>query len=330
MVIQILNRVENQVPKNCCPRAKRNVSNSFGGEPIIDRICIAGLGLIGGSFAKALLAANFKVVGIDSSPEALQQVRASQLEIELYDRPCEAIGKCDLLILCTPPGAELRFLESAIAFIDRDTIILDTAGIKSSIMQGARKILLPEHIFIGGHPMAGREKSGWEMSASAIFNKADFIMTPYAENNENYSAGVKKVKSLLHLCKFGRIIEMSPEKHDRIVAHTSQLLHAISAAILNTEDDFDSDMFCGGSYRDFTRIGDFNAELWTELFILNKKQLGTEIHALCAKLMEMDQALEAEDWNKMKSLFEAATMRRRFVWDKLLAKPEAISTGSDC
>jgi len=231
------------------------------------RITIIGLGLIGGSFAKSIREnTNNYIIAYDQCEDTLKKALSEEIIDEGYTSAELAVSTSDLIIMCLYPEATMKFIENNGSYIKSDAIVTDTAGLKTDIVSFFKMRTHKDQIieYIGGHPIAGSEKSGYENSNASIFKNASYILTPHEGNSK---AALGTLSALLKQIGFASVTEMSPEKHDERIAYTSHLPHIIASALLNQMPD---QSLIGGSFRDATRVGQMNAELWQELVLTNK------------------------------------------------------------
>lgn len=262
------------------------------------KIGIVGLGLIGGSLLKAIKKnTNYLCYGYNRTEQTLMQAQS------LLDGRLELsnIKDMDILFLCIAPKAAIEFVEENIHLFSRDCIIIDVCGVKKYMVDSLEKICLEKGvIFLGGHPMAGREVNGFINSSAEMFVGASFILTP---TESNYKV-VAKIEKLILDIGFAIVVKVSPEEHDAIIAYTSQLAHIVSNAYVKSPTLKHSKGLSAGSFEDLTRVARLDSKMWTELFMLNKKNLLLELDVLLASLNEYRQALQAEDEGMLISLLE--------------------------
>ncbi len=254
-------------------------------------IVISGMGIIGGSMAKAIkkYTDNY-VYGINRSPLPLKKA----LECGAIDEigNSDTLEKADMLVLCTYPEASVRFVEENADKINKSCVVIDTCGIKSGICQRLSQ-LADEYgfTFVGFHPMAGKEKNGFDVSEADLFSGANAIIVPC---DAPHSA-VDKVASLVKKLRFGNVVFASPEEHDRMIAYTSQIPHVLACAYVFSPNCVKHKGFSGGSYRDVSRVANINASLWSELFIENKEPLVNEIDTLINNLNKIKDEIKKGD-----------------------------------
>lgn len=270
------------------------------------KIIVVGLGLIGGSIAKALKRnTNHEILGFDIQEETM--LDACSLKVIDRKADLEDIRHADVIFLCTYPKEAIDFVRRYQTDFPSDCIITDTCGIKTYICEQIKKIP-GNFVFLGAHPMAGKEKNGFSASDPSIFIGASYIITPCGAPQD----AIDKLSTLIRAMGFGKIILTTPEKHDRVIAFTSQLPHVLACAyVLSPTCEFHCG-FSAGSYRDVSRVADINAELWTHLFIENKEELTKEIDILIHNLaLFRDTLVEDKKGNLNELLQKAANIKRR-------------------
>lgn len=270
---------------------------------------IVGLGLIGGSMAKAAHSCGHRVLGCDKAPEVMAQALAEGvLAGELTE---SALGECDLLLLALYPQAAVEHLTRWAPAVGRQCVVIDLCGVKRAVC-GPLEQLARQHgfLYLGGHPMAGMEKSGYGVSQGDLFQKASMILTPAPD----FPAPVlERVESWFLSLGFGRVQRSTPEEHDRIIALTSQLAHVISCAYIGSPTALGFLGFSAGSFQDMTRVARLNETMWTELFLENRDYLAQEIDSLAQRLAEYGRAVGQGDREALYSLLQQAHQRKEFV-----------------
>lgn len=272
------------------------------------KVTIIGLGLIGASYAKALKKLDFKTVwGVDLSSEVLSKAEKYGIIDEGFLKPENALEASDIVIIALYPKATLNFVKKYKEHFRKNSIITDTAGLKASIVSEIQEIL-PENVeFVGGHPMAGKEGKGLEMSSEAIFEGANYIITP---SEKNKAESLEFIEQLAYRMGCGKVITMSPEEHDKIIAYTSQLTHALAVSMVNC-CEADVKAFIGNGFKDLTRIAINNSSLWSELLIENRENLIGKIGDFQRELEEIKRALIKQDENYIREKFEKANIKRK-------------------
>ena len=265
------------------------------------QIAVVGLGLIGGSFCKAIKAYTHHTclgVGRDLNSKSVQMA----LHADAIDKAIipEQLGAADLSIICLHPQGIIDFILENQQYFRPGSIVIDAGGVKESIVKAVQDVLAARGvIFIGCHPMAGREFSGFAYSQADLYKGASMIFTPVGEIPEEKK---KTVEQLMLELKFGRIVYTTPEKHDQTIAFTSQLAHVVSSAYIKSPSVKEESGFSAGSFRDLTRVAKLNEDMWTELFLMNRPALLYEIDTIMAALAEYRDALADGDAERMRSL----------------------------
>lgn len=264
-------------------------------------IGVIGLGLIGGTIAKSIrLNTDHTVLGRDIDRSVV--LKAKLMEAINYQLENEEIPKCDMIIIALYPQSTLDVLNEIAPYISQKAVVIDCAGIKENICIKAREISQKYGFtFIGGHPMAGIEKSGFEYSNAEIFKNASMILTPYSDTSIEMMHNIKKFFLSIG---FGKITVKTPSEHDRIIAYTSQLAHVLSSAYIKSPTARDHRGLSAGSFKDMTRVAYLNETMWSELFFDNKDNLLNEIDTLIGHLQEYKNALESDDKILMTALLK--------------------------
>lgn len=273
-------------------------------------IGISGLGLIGGSIAKALKEnSSHTVFGYDILTEAIHRsFMQKALDKELTP---ENMSGCDIIFLATYPEAAVGFIRENRDRLKKGSIVIDLCGIKTSVWNRISEMAAEkDFIYIGGHPMAGKEYSKVTKFTGSLFKGAFMILTPAAETS---IAILEIVKKICMEIGFGGIKITTPEEHDRIIAFTSQLPHVISSAYIKSPSAVKHMDFTAGSFRDMSRISKLNEDLWTELFLENRENLCMEIDFFMSKLTEYRDAIKEGNSGKLSSLLKEGRERKMFL-----------------
>lgn len=272
-------------------------------------IVIVGLGVIGGSYAMSLKKAGYDTVyGIDTNKETLAKAREQGYILDGDLDGAALLNKADLTILCIYPHSVPGFLSAHKNDFKQGSVITDATGIKSALVQQL-EFLLPDGVdFVPGHPMAGREKMGFDFASDTVFKGANYLITPLPHNREE---SLLLIETLAIALGFKRARRISPKTHDMLIAHTSQLPHAMAVALINSDrEGRETGQFIGDSYRDLTRIARINGALWSELFLSNKEFLLEAMGDFSCQLNLIEDALRREDKDALIRLFETSTARR--------------------
>ena len=219
-----------------------------------------------------------------------------------------AIPAADLYFVCLHPKATIDFIVEHAAEFHPGSLVVDVCGIKTAVVEAAVKALTPHGVrFLGCHPMAGREFSGYEYSLPTLYNNASMVLTPVEGTDPD---DVALVKELADSLGFGRVVVTTPQEHDRIIAFTSQMAHIVANAYVKTPMLERHGGFTGGSFQDMTRVARLNADMWTELFMLNKAPLIDEIDNIIMQLALYRDAMEADDAQKLHDLLKDGSDRK--------------------
>ena len=263
-------------------------------------IAVIGLGIIGGSFCKAIKKyTDHYVIGINRTPETAQKA----LEVGAIDEvgTYESLGKADLVILAMYPQADIEYIEKNGNYIKKGAIVTDASGIKSAICPQLKELAQKYGLaFVGSHPMAGKEKNGFDVSDSELYKGASFIITPCGAEQKYVDLLSDFAKSI----GFGIIKITTPEEHDRMIAFTSQLPHVLACAYVLSPCCPNHKGFSAGSYRDVSRVANINSKLWSELFLENKEPLVKELDILVENITNISNAIKSENKEELTKLLE--------------------------
>lgn len=273
------------------------------------KIAVVGLGLIGGSFCKALSARTKHTVwGMNRSKEVIEKALACgaiSKEAALAD-----LAECDLVILGYHPELTIRFLNENAAYLPKNGIVMDTCGVKKSILDQTRRKLAENGVrFVGVHPMAGREFSGFDYALEDLYDNASLIITKTEDTDPD---AVAVIERLGYEIGFGRVVITDAVTHDATIAFTSQIAHVLSNAYVKSPTLYNESGFSAGSFKDLSRVAMLNADMWTELFFMNRIPLLFEVQSLIYHLQQYCDALEANDRDKMHKLLEDGTKRKKW------------------
>lgn len=258
----------------------------------IHTVGIVGLGLIGASFAKAYKEnSDYRILGydIDSSINHFAVIDGTLDAILTEDN----ISDCDLILLALYPAAIIDYLKKHADKIKKTALVMDCGGTKRDICRECQKIAHEYGFtFVGGHPMAGKKYSGYKYSTGKLFKNASMVIVP---EHTNDIAFLNNIKEILAPCDFGRVTVCSAEKHDQMIAFTSQMAHLVSNAYIKSPTAKEHKGFSAGSYKDMTRVAWLNETMWTELFLENKDNLIQELDYIIGFLSEYRNALSESD-----------------------------------
>ncbi|MDD6710562.1 prephenate dehydrogenase [Sharpea azabuensis] len=273
------------------------------------KITVVGLGVIGGSFVKALKGKGYEVYGVDKDVDTLNRAKEDGCIIEGFVDGEEIIPETDLTIICLYPSLVLDFIKNA--HFKSGSVVSDAVGIKSYFIEQALEMIPDDVEYISVHPMAGREKKGYAYASADVFKNANFIIIQHETNDEQK---IKKMQLLAGKLGFRSVKIMSPYEHDEIISYTSQLPHVMAVALMNSDTQkYDTGKYIGDSFRDLTRIANINEDLWTELFLNNKRYLLSSIRHFEKQLDIMKKAIYDDDDETLKECFRESTRRREHL-----------------
>ncbi len=277
------------------------------------KILIVGLGLLGGSYARALKKKGFTVWAIEKKNESVEYAlkegiidRGSTLVEESF------LKEADLTVFALYPHIFLEWIREHGSKFPKGAVLTDVTGVKSAVVYQVQEILPAGVEYIAAHPMAGKEVGGVENSDGDIFRFANYIVVPTAKNTHE---GVEICKELGKELGFANISVLSPEKHDEMIAFLSQLTHCIAVSLMCAGDDTGLVDYTGDSFRDLTRIAKIQENMWSELFLLNKKPLLEQMEKFEKTFALLKSAIAEEDTEKMKEMMRLSTARRT-LFDK--------------
>ncbi len=273
-------------------------------------VVVAGLGLMGGSMAKALKRyTSYTVYGWNRTRSVAERALADGAIDGIADD--EILKKCDLLIPVLYPKATVQFLERVIPMMKKGAQIVDLVGVKNYVVEAVTPLALEYGIrYTGGHPMAGLAKAGYERSTPDLYQGCRMILVPTAAT----AWGDVDALRLLFMQIGCRQIKLcDPKTHDRMIAHTSQLAHVVSNSYVKSPFSADYVGFAGGSYKDMTRIACLNEEVWSELFLLNKEALLSETDRLLRNITALRDAMADDDIDRLKVLLREGREAKEYI-----------------
>ena len=262
-------------------------------------VIVAGLGLMGGSMAKAIKKyTDCRVLGWNRT-EAVCRKALEEGAIDAIARE-EDFARCDMLIPVLYPEATLELLREKIPVMKKDAVIVDLVGVKSRLVEAVGPLAKEHGVrYTGGHPMAGLARAGYDRSFADLYMGTSMILVPTAATAPG---DVDELSRFFRGLGFGRVQVCSAEVHDHMIAHTSQLAHIVSNSYVKSPVSSNYVGFAGGSYKDMTRIACLNEKVWKELFIWNKTALLPEISDLIENMTRLRDAIEAEDYDTLEAL----------------------------
>ena len=267
------------------------------------KFLIVGLGLIGGSYARA----------ITDNRQSIDYALSEHIIDDGYDYVnSEAVAKADVIIFALYPQVFVSWIKENASLFKQGTIITDVTGVKGCIVSEIQS-LLPDGVeFIAAHPMAGREVYGVENSDERIFEGANYIVVPTEKNTPD---AVETCKDLGRLLGFGRVSELSPNEHDEMIGFVSQLTHCIAVSLMTCCENEHLVSYTGDSFRDLTRIARINENMWTELFMLNKEPLIKQMDIFINECSLIRDMIATGDTESLKEKMRLST-KRRALFDK--------------
>ena len=265
------------------------------------------MGLIGGSLAKAYSAAGHRVFGFDIDESILSFAQLAGAIAGVLDK--QSIGGCEAIFIAINPGDAIDYLERNARDIAKDTLVIDCCGVKRSVCSSC--FPLAERygfIFVGGHPMAGSHRAGFKNSRPELFHDAYMILVPPVFDDPVLFG---RIEELLKPVGFGHLTVTTAEKHDELIAFSSQLAHVVSNAYVKSPSARGHKGFSAGSYKDLTRVARLDADMWAELCMDNNDSLIRELDGLIDTLTLYRDALTAEDKEELVRLFEEGSQLKK-------------------
>ena len=262
---------------------------------------IAGLGLIGGSLAKAYKSAEgHTVYGLDKDEATLGFAQVAGAIDGVLDE--HTLGRCDLLLIALYPRDAITYLRTMAPLIPKDTLVIDCCGVKRGICENGFAIARQYGFtFVGGHPMAGTQNSGFKHSRATLFKGAAMVLVPHVTDDILLYDRIEKALSPIG---FGHLTITSAIKHDEMIAFTSQLAHVVSNAFIKSPTAREHRGYSAGSYKDLTRVAWLNPDMWADLFLENRDDLIRELDILMASLSQYRNALERNDFTTLRALLD--------------------------
>lgn len=254
------------------------------------KIAIVGRGLIGGSLEKAALRAGYEVAAFDKG--------------ETPD-----VSGASVVFVAVPPGVLVPTVDALAPHFDDGTVVVDVTGVKSTVYRAFLKYAFERRwSFVGGHPMAGREKTGYANATADLFDGASMILVPYP----TYGRGpLDRLEDLLRRLGFARVVYTDPAHHDEMIAFTSQLCHLISSAYVRDPLARGHAGYSAGSFRDMVRVGAPDPDVWTDLFMDNRAALLPVLERFIARLDDFRSALAADDRARLRAALEEGVEAKR-------------------
>lgn len=274
------------------------------------KILIIGLGLIGGSYADGLTSHGFEVGAITKDKASIDfALKKGIIKSGTTFVEKEYVQMFDIVIFALYPKIFIEWIETYQSYFKDGTLITDVTGVKSKIVFKIQTLLKDSVEFIPAHPMAGKEVYGVENSDKKIFQGANFIITPTSKNTNQ---AIDIIIEMGKILGFKNISILSPEKHDEMIGFLSQLTHCIAIALMTCKESNHLVEYTGDSFRDLTRIAKINEQMWTELFLMNKNELLSQMDLFLQEFEKLRDALSREDVETIKKMMKLSTQRRSY------------------
>jgi prephenate dehydrogenase len=273
------------------------------------KILIVGLGLIGGSYAKALSKRGCRVSAITLDQKDIDYAISEGFIASGSTEPDDRLIKeADMIVFALYPTVFIEWIKKNQHLFAPGTLITDVSGVKVSVVGEVQRILRDDIEFISAHPMAGREQSGVEFSDDTVFKGANYIVTPTEKNTPE---AIETAKELGRALGFAHISELSPEKHDEMIGFLSQLTHCIAVTLMTSNNEDGLEKYTGDSFRDLTRIAKINEVMWSELFLMNRDVLLSQMDNFEAEFRKLRGYIENGEREEMQKMMRLSTNRRK-------------------
>ena len=283
-------------------------------KPLRDlSFAIVGLGLIGGSYAKALRNLKVrKILGMDISHGIARACLNANMIDEVVEENGSNLKEADVIICSVYPEAVMGFVRQNVQNFAEGMLMTDATGVKGTMPREIQELLPEGCEFISGHPMAGRQGSGLGMSDAAIFNNSNYIIVPTEKNTPE---AVNWLEEFAKALGCARSVRVSMEDHDKIIAYTSDLPHITAVALVNSASyNENTQYFIAGGFRDATLVADINPDLWSDLFLSNRDNVIAEIENYQSQLERWKKAIVENDREALKTIMREAGPRRRMLY----------------
>lgn len=282
-------------------------------------LTIVGLGLMGASMAKALDdSGNYECWGCDRTGDVVKRALADHVItrgacLSDEEETRGILSSSRLVMLAMFPSNILPFLDQYRDCLKKGTLVMDLCGLKGNLVDNAQSRMPDGVEYLSTHPMAGREKSGYDGSTGELFLGSSFIITATEKNTPE---GIEKAKQMARALGCGRIRQITPKEHDAIIAYTSHMPHVAAAALIHSwKGTEDIPSYAGGSFRDATRVAEMNTSLWTELFLTNRPHLITALKQYEQELATIQNLLEKGDAQELEAYLSASS-ERKIRWNE--------------
>ena len=274
---------------------------------------IVGMGLIGGSYAKALRKLKVRrIMGMDISAGIAHACLNANMIDEVVEKDGSNLKEADVVICSVYPEAIVDFVRSNLGNFSAGALLTDATGVKGTMPREIQEMLPDGCEFLSGHPMAGRQGSGIAMSDAGIFNNSNYIIVP---TEKNTAEAIGWLEHFAEAIGCARTVRVTMEEHDKIIAYTSDLPHITAVALVNSASyNENTQYFIAGGFRDATRVADINPELWSDLFLSNRENVIAEIENYQNQMERWKKAIMENDRDALKAIMREAGPRRRMLY----------------
>ena len=273
------------------------------------KVGILGLGLIGGSLARAYALEGHTVYAAETNESMLSFAMLAGAVHGKLDE--ETIPQCDLILLAIYPDGSASWLEQNAPFVSKDALVMDCCGVKQEVCLRCFPVAKEYGFtFVGGHPMAGSQFSGFKYSRATLYSGAPMVLVPPVFDD---IALLQRVKDALKPCHFGSFSVTTAEEHDKMIAFTSQMPHILSNAFIKSPTALKHKGFSAGSYKDLTRVAWLNPQMWAELFLENRENTLFELDFYIKSLQQYEQAIRDSDMDTLVRLLDEGKKRKEEV-----------------
>ena len=274
------------------------------------KILIVGLGLMGGSYARALSEQGYEVGALDKRRESIDFARTKGwIRHGGTDVNAAYVGQFDLIVFALYPHVFVEWIRDYQHLLKPGALLTDVTGVKQQIVDAVQGMLREDLEYIGAHPMAGREVSGVEHANCEMFQNANYIVTPTERNTPEAIAACRHLGEILG---FRTITELGTQEHDEMIGFLSQLTHCIAVSLMVCKDSVHLSDYTGDSFRDLTRIAKINDEMWSELFLLNKQALLEQMDVFSAQFERLRECVENDNVEQLRAMMRLSTERRSY------------------
>ena len=275
------------------------------------KVLIIGLGLIGGSYGAKLKEVGYEVGAITLNQEDIDYaIENNIIDHGQINVSKEYVSQFDLVVFALYPNVFIEWISKHYNYFKKGAVITDVTGVKKDIVYKVQEILKDQSVeFIGAHPMAGKEVYGVKNASKDLFINANYLITPTAINTKK---AIDVSTKLANDLGFKNVSVLSVEEHDEMIAFLSQLTHCIAISLMTCKESTHLKEYTGDSFRDLTRIAKINEDMWSELFMLNKKELLSQMQLFENKFKELKTFIENDDVENMKEMMKLSTFNRSF------------------